>query len=194
MTPLARIGSTLYRWDIGLFEAIHPSMPPSSVMLDAARTLADGPLLITAGMLLLLAIRQSALMRYSTLRACALTLAALIMNTLIGFLWHRSRPFVAGVGHAWMTHAATSSFPSDHLTAQWTVAGALLLDRKTRMWGIVIALLGLPMAWARIYLGVHYPSDMLGAAMMGGVTTLVGARFFSERTPTQAVEQPMPHA
>jgi len=60
------------------------------------------------------------------------------------------------------THAATGSFPSDHLTAQRVFAGLLWLDPRTRRWGMVVALPGLPMAWARIYLGVHYPGDMMG--------------------------------
>jgi undecaprenyl-diphosphatase len=81
---------------------------------------------------------------------------------------------VAGVGQAWISHAATGSFPSDHLTVQWVLAGMLLLNRRTRAWGAGIALLGLPMAWARIYLGVHYPGDMLGALAMSGLAMLSG--------------------
>ena len=43
---------------------------------------------------------------------------------------------------------------------------------------MLLALLGLPMAWARVYLGVHWPLDMAGAALSGAVAALVmhGAR------------------
>lgn len=38
--------------------------------------------------------------------------------------------------------------------------------RRLRMVGTTLALLGLPVACARIYLGVHFPFDMLGAAVV----------------------------
>jgi len=49
---------------------------------------------------------------------------------------------------------------------QWGIAGVLIGHRETRFSGVALAALGLPMAWARIYLRVHYPRDMLGAAVV----------------------------
>lgn len=48
----------------------------------------------------------------------------------------------------------------------WAVAFGLLRRERTRLAGRTLALLGLPVAWARIYLGVHFPLDMLGAALV----------------------------
>ena len=173
-SPISGFGSMVYAVDLRLFHAIHSPMPPSPAMLHVARVLADGPLILTALLLgwMLMVPRQS--MRLIALKASGATAAALLANLIIGLVWDRARPFVAGVGQAWVSHAATGSFPSDHLTVQWVVAGMLLLDRRSRIWGIGIALLGLPMAWARIYLGVHYPGDMLGAFAMGGLVMLSG--------------------
>ena len=137
-------------------------------MLAVARTLADGPLMLTAVLLGLMIVVPRLSMRQAAYFAGAAALVALALSGLIGLVWDRPRPFMAGAGQAWMTHAATGSFPSNHLTLQWTVAGVLMLARPTRPWGYLIALLGLPMAWARIYLGVHYPGDMLGALLMAG--------------------------
>jgi undecaprenyl-diphosphatase len=110
-------------------------------------------------------------MRTAALRALVAAAAALIGNALISLVWDRARPFVAGVGHAWITHAA-GSFPSDHLTDQWVVAGMLLLNPHMRCWDMAFALLGLPMTWARIYLGVHHPGDMVGAFAIAVLATL----------------------
>ncbi len=85
------------------------------------------------------------------------------LNQLIGLAWMHPRPFVIGLGHTFLAHAADSSFPSDHLTLWWSVAFALLLPGNLPRLGTVLALLALPVAWARIYLGVHFPFDMLGA-------------------------------
>ena len=175
MTPLiTAMGSTVYGWDLHLFQAIHPTVQPSPFMLHLARVFADGPLVLTVAMLGVMMALPRLSMRSVALKAVTAAAIALIVNALIALVWERARPFVAGAGQAWMTHAATGSFPSDHLTVQWVVAGVLLLDRRTRTWGIGIALFGLPMAWARIYLGVHYPGDMLGAFAMGGLVMLSG--------------------
>ncbi|TAL91639.1 MAG: phosphatase PAP2 family protein [Rhodanobacter sp.] len=175
MTPLIlEMGTTVYDWDLRLFQAIHPTVQPSPFMLHLARGFADGPLVLTVAMLGVMVALPRLSMRLVAFEAVVAAAVALILNTLIALVWERARPFVAGAGQAWMPHAATGSFPSDHLTVQWVVAGMLLLDRRTRAWGIVIALLGLPMAWARIYLGVHYPGDMLGAFAMGGLAMLGG--------------------
>jgi len=164
--------STVYGWDLHLFQAIHPTVPPSPFMLHLVRAFADGPLVLTVAMLGVMVALPRLSMRSMAFKAVAVATLALIVNALIALVWERARPFVAGAGQAWMTHAATGSFPSDHLTAQWVVAGLLLLDRRTRACGIVIGLLGLPMAWARIYLGVHYPGDMLGALIIAALAAL----------------------
>ncbi len=173
-SPVSGLGPMVYAVDLRLFHAIHSPMPPSTAMLHLARGLADGPLILTVVLLgwMLMFPRWS--MRSVALKAVGVAAAALLINLVIGAVWDRARPFMAGVGQAWVSHAATGSFPSDHLTVQWVVAGVFFLDRRTRAWGIGIALLGLPMAWARIYLGVHYPGDMLGALAMGGLAMLSG--------------------
>ncbi|KQZ79558.1 MULTISPECIES: phosphatase PAP2 family protein [Gammaproteobacteria] len=172
--PALGLGPVVYAVDLRLFHAIHPSTPPSPAMLHLARGLADGPLILTAALLGTMLMFPRWSMRSIALKAVGVAAVALLLNLVIGAVWDRARPFVAGVGQAWVSHAATGSFPSDHLTVQWVVAGILLLNQRSRVWGIGIALLGLLMAWARIYLGVHYPGDMLGALAIGGLAMLSG--------------------
>lgn len=97
----------------------------------------------------------------------------LLINQLIGLFWQHDRPFIIGLGHTFLAHATDSSFPSDHLTIIWAVAFSLLLHQRPRYVGIFLALLGLPVAWARIYLGIHFPLDMVGAALVALISTLL---------------------
>lgn len=187
------IGSIVYGWDLTLFHAIHPVTAPSTSMLYLARVLADVPLLLSAALIGLMLVLPRLRMRMTGFRAACFCVAVLIANWLIGLAWHRPRPFMAGAGQAWITHAATGSFPSNHLTLQWTVAAIFLLDRRTRPWGIALAVLGLPMAWARVYLGVHYPGDMLGAFGMGLLALLVAWTMFRRRAPA-VITAPKPTA
>jgi undecaprenyl-diphosphatase len=105
--------------------------------------------------------------REAVLRACLVTLLAFVVNWLIGLGWPHPRPFVTGLGHLFLPHVPTPSFPSNHATAFAAVAVTLLAGRW-RM-GIVVAAAGLAVAWGRVFAGVHYPLDMLGAVAVAGL-------------------------
>ncbi|WP_409264447.1 phosphatase PAP2 family protein [Pseudomonas sp. KCJK9000] len=99
------------------------------------------------------------------LKAALVTVIALLANQLIWAVWPHPRPFVIGLGHTWMMHAPDSSFPSDHMTVFACIGLTLLLDGLSG-WGVIILLTGLSVAWARVFLGVHFPLDMLGAMLV----------------------------
>ncbi len=100
--------------------------------------------------------------RSLALKACLVAMLGMAANQAIGALWPHPRPFMIGLGHAWMLHAADSSFPSDHMTVFGGIGLTLLFD-GVAAWGIATLLAGLGVAWARVFLGVHFPLDMAGA-------------------------------
>ncbi|MCE8044599.1 phosphatase PAP2 family protein [Halomonas daqingensis] len=104
------------------------------------------------------------------------TLLALAASWVIGWLWPTPRPFMMPVGQTFLEHAPTPAFPSNHATIMLTMAFSLLLHAGTRRIGRYLLLLALPVAWARVFLGVHFPQDMLGALVLAAaMATLVGA-------------------
>jgi undecaprenyl-diphosphatase len=149
-----------------LFLLLNASAAPPMFVVDIARALAQGAICVVPIALLFGWLRGSRQIREALLAATAAGLLALAVNQLIGLAWYRPRPFELGLGHQWMAHARDSSFPSDHVTLIWSVALMLLAPRATRIPGAALALLGLPVAWARIYLGVHFPLDMAGALLV----------------------------
>jgi len=116
--------------------------------------------------------------RQALLRAAVSALAAWLMNQWIGWLWPQPRPFALGLGHQLVEHAANFSFPSNHLALTWAVAFSLLLEPGWRRFGLALALWGVPIAWARIYVGVHFPLDMLGAALVALACALLVRRLW----------------
>lgn len=88
---------------------------------------------------------------------------AIVIEALFSTFAFHPRPFVAGFGPAWVSHAANNSMPSTHVTLTWIMAITLAL-RKQRVTGMVLCALGVVLAWAQIYVGIHWPVDMVGAA------------------------------
>jgi undecaprenyl-diphosphatase len=105
------------------------------------------------------------------IEATVATFFALLLAQLIGVIYPHPRPFMMGLGTQYAAHVADASFPSDHATVMWTVACTLFMHGKTRFAGCILVLLGLPVAWARIYLGIHFPLDMLGAALLAVIAS-----------------------
>lgn len=96
---------------------------------------------------------------------------AMTISWCVGNLFPHARPFVVGLGHQFLPHAPDDSYPSDHGTAIFTFALAFLFWHR-RWSGAVLISIGLAIAWSRIYLGVHWPMDMIGGLLVGALSCL----------------------
>jgi undecaprenyl-diphosphatase len=99
-------------------------------------------------------------------------LLALLLVYLIARVYDRPRPFVHHPHHLLIAHGRDASFPSDHTSVAFAIAFALLFfGRRALGWStfVVAALIGL----ARVMVGVHYPSDVLGGAAVGFLAALI---------------------
>ncbi len=149
-----------------LFTWLNAPEQPSASVLFGAVFLAEWliwaiPVYLAAGWLV-----GGRPLRKSVLIASVSALIGLGMAQALGAWWPHPRPFMIGLGHQLVAHVPDASFPSDHLTLWWAVALGSMTQRCTRSTGSVMALTGLAMAWARIYVGVHFPGDMLGALVV----------------------------
>lgn len=109
--------------------------------------------------------KQTALM---LLLALACGLAA---SQLIGLGFYRPRPFLAGLGEALMDHRPNAAFPSNHALIFSAYASTLVLLRHYRLSAGIFAV-GILVGLARIYLGVHYPGDILGGFLLGAASAV----------------------
>lgn len=149
----------------------HPDTPAWAIQLGvllAKHVIYVLPVLLTAMWLW-----GDAEHRNTALKSLVLTGIALTCNQLIGIGFHMQRPFELGLGHTFLMHAATAAFPSNHLTIFLCVGLCGLLGATPRI-GATVVILGVAVGWARVFVGVHFPLDMIGAAL---VTVVVYAVF-----------------
>ena len=97
----------------------------------------------------------------------------LLVGKIITEFYDRARPFVAhpGVVHLFASHGRDASFPSDHATASMAIAVALLLRRRFRL-GALALVSAVILDFARVAVGFHYPTDVLGGAAIGALAAL----------------------
>lgn len=103
--------------------------------------------------------------------AIALILSLIMCNGIMKNLWQRVRPFHADTTfenlYGIFGTIKDWSFPSGHTSASFAAALAILMwSKKHGIWAIVVAAL---IALSRLYLTVHYPSDVLASLILGSL-------------------------
>lgn len=106
--------------------------------------------------------------------ACALMASLIVNNLILKNLVGRVRPYELVEGlQCIVGPARDTSFPSGHTGASFASAVAIYrqLPRKLAVFFIVLASL---IAFSRLYVGIHYPTDVLGGLVTGiGIGLLV---------------------
>lgn len=160
-------------WNTTLFMALNAAERPGWASLLAAQVAAMSPLLLIPALLSSFWIWGPPARRPALLASAFAAVLGQALNWSLGQLWYEPRPFIAGVGHTWIDHVADNGFPSDHATLAWTVGLSLFVTRATKIWGIVTCLDALLAGLARVYLGVHFPVDVIVSLPVGIVAASV---------------------
>ncbi|MEG2221860.1 MAG: phosphatase PAP2 family protein [Oscillospiraceae bacterium] len=106
---------------------------------------------------------------------CALVLDLLCCNLLLKPLVARIRPCDLNRSiQLLVPRPLDYSFPSGHTAASFAATGALFAS-GTRLW-VPAATLSLLIAFSRLYLYVHFPTDVLAGMVLGTVLGFVGQR------------------
>ena len=94
-----------------------------------------------------------------------------IITEVIRFFYHRSRPFeVLGfqpLVQLWHSFA----FPSGHVAAFFALAFAVFFISK--YWGIWFIIAACLMGLARIFIGIHWPTDIVGGILIAFISVLI---------------------
>ncbi|MDQ2666912.1 MAG: phosphatase PAP2 family protein [Gemmatimonadota bacterium] len=109
--------------------------------------------------------------KHSARLLLAATIGNILLNGVLKLVYHRARPSV----FEWQVTAVSSSFPSGHAMSATVVYGTvayLLMRLQKHQWAKALTLFAavfliLLICLTRLYLGVHYPSDVIGGIIVG---------------------------
>ncbi|EPR7623239.1 undecaprenyl-diphosphatase [Klebsiella michiganensis] len=160
------------------FLALNASPGTPEAILALARFSASGIIFVIPAILLWLWFSGGRQGHRQALFCTLSIVIALGLGSICGMLLFHPRPFMIPLGHTWINHPADNSFPSDHGTVMFSAAFALL-SLRSRAAGLFLLLAALPVAWSRIFLGVHFPLDMVGAALVSACGVCVAKLIWS---------------
>ncbi len=105
-----------------------------------------------------------------TIKMIGLSLGAALFSRfivveIIRWLYFRPRPFVDEQVNQLLEHSASGSFPSGHAAFFFALSVIIYLHNKKAGWAFFAAsfLIGL----ARVFVGIHYPLDILAGVLIG---------------------------
>ena len=142
-------------------------------ILSAYTKLGDSGLLWIALCLLLLLHPKTR--RAGAAGGLALLFSLLFTNLIIKQLVGRTRPWLILVGLVpLVAESDPNSFPSGHTSASFAAATAFFHTLPRRWMRVTAVVMAAVMGLSRLYVGVHFPSDVLCGALVGFLCGLLG--------------------
>jgi undecaprenyl-diphosphatase len=99
----------------------------------------------------------------------------LLVNQLIAKGWRRERPYEAHPSsHVWVARSHDASFPSDHASAAFGIAFAVLFF--DRVAGALFLTAAVAIGVGRVLVGAHYPADVVAGCLVGLASAVLVVR------------------
>ena len=112
--------------------------------------------------------------------AAALIIDLLLCNVILKNLVARTRPFDVNTAVQLLIEKPQDySFPSGHTAASFASVTALYLAGEKKMWKAALVLAVL-IALSRLYLYVHYPTDIIGGVIFGSLSGYLGYKIVEQ--------------
>ncbi|WP_374528459.1 phosphatase PAP2 family protein [Acinetobacter sp.] len=164
---------SLSEFNLSLFSLINASPDANNSTIHFAIFIANDLLYCMIAVFAWFWLRGNYEIKKQILKAFIFTSIALLISQCISHIFYHPRPFVMEIGRTLIEHAPNGSFPSDHMLIFSSIAFSYFFSTQRKL-GILMLMMAWLVAWSRIYVGVHFPLDMLGAFMIACALNLLG--------------------
>ena len=169
---------TLSELNLSLFSWINASPEASNTSIHFAIFIANDLLYCIILLFAWFWLRGNYDTKKQILKAFIFTSIAILISQCISHVYYHPRPFVMEVGRTLIYHAPNGSFPSDHMLIFSSIAFSYLFSAQRKL-GIFLLIMAWLVAWSRVYLGVHFPLDMLGAFLLAFALNFFGLKLWN---------------
>lgn len=129
-------------------------------------------------LIIVLAIPKKGIGKKTLLLIVTTFIIASIATKVLRFVVIEDRPFVTLDIQPLIENVRPKSFPSLHTLYSWVPVFGLWLMNSKLTW--LFAIMATIISFSRIYLGVHYPLDILGGIIIAGLSCLL-AKYLLKR-------------
>lgn len=159
-------------WILDFLQTLHH--PLTDALMKGASFLGNGGSLWIILTIVLLCIPKTR--TAGIVMAVSLCADALLCNVLLKPAVARIRPYDVNTAVSLLIKAPSDySFPSGHTAASFAAVSALYFTGQKRL-GTIFLIFAVVIAFSRMYLYVHYPTDILGGIVIGILSGYIGFR------------------
>lgn len=165
-----------------LLQSLH--FPLLNYIMIFITSLGNGGLIWIAAALFLIFQNKNMLKREGFTIAVALIIFSVLGLLILKPIIARPRPFVAQGVDILIKEPMGFSFPSGHTGSSFAAASVIYFYNKKR--GLLALILATLIAFSRMYLFVHYPSDIVGGLILGIISSRIAIKITNEMLKKKA--------
>ena len=172
------IANWLVRSDRSIFTIINKQLQCNVLDVIMPRITHLGGATFTISSLLILLIFTFGEQRFWTIEAIASLTISHIFVHFIKKLYGRKRPYmIMSDARIFDNPLVDYSFPSGHTTASFAIS--IVFALHSFILGVILVPLAAVIGISRMYLGLHYPTDVFVGASLGSLTAILVVQYFA---------------
>jgi undecaprenyl-diphosphatase len=118
-------------------------------------------------------LRGNQIVKQYIVKAFIFTLIGGLISQSISYVIYVDRPFAIGLGHHLIEHTANGAFPSNHMFIFSSIAFSYLFSPFKKL-GVFLLCIAWLVGWSRMFVGVHFPADILGGFILAFLVNYLG--------------------